>query len=442
MAWRFPFEPFRPELEPDAPPGADPVPELAFRAAIGGADAYRTTRAALRRDGPTVRVGNRFVPLARYREVAFLALGRAAVSQALAVHAALGEAITQGYVAAPDPLPAQVPFRSLRAPTGWPGEPAALAGAAAAVELAAGLDERDLLLVLLSPGALAYLASPPAGWGGAAWSRWLKELSEAGASGSEVERVARLLSDGPVGGGLTGAGTAEVDTLLVDRGDGPVLLGGGPTIAPSPEERVAARATLDRTGRLSVLAPAERARLAPDPSRPSGGRAGVQRPVVVTSPADALREAGDALGGKRWVPRLAELPGEAGPEATAEAFLGRVEDRYAGATADGSLATQRGLVVLATSTFGLPEGVDERPATRVFLARAAAGLRRREMSVAAVRTAGADPGGLPPGAVIGRASGRTSLAPGVPRPIRMRPGITDVACLLIGVVPWTPSAAE
>ncbi len=434
MGWRFPFEPFRPELEPDAPAGADPVPETALRAAVTGADAYRATRAALRRDGPTLRVGNRFVPLERYREVAFLALGRAAASQAMAVHAALGDAVTQGFVAGPDPLPAQVPFRSLCAATGLPGDPAALAAAEAARELAEGLGERDLLLVLLSPGALSYLAVPPAGWDAPAWNRWLAALASAGAPGSDVDAVARLLSDGPVAGGLGRAGASEVDTLLVDRGDGPVRLGGGPTIAATAEERVAARSLLGRLGRLEALPAALRDRLAPGSEPPAlAGR--VHRPVVVAAPADALREAGDALGEKRWLPRLADRLPVGGPAATADAFLARAEERLAEATADGTLAGRRGVVALAPTTFDLPEGVDERPAIAAFLARAAATLRRREMSVAAVRTSGSEPDGPAPGGVVGRSTARPALPSSVPRPLRMRAGITDVGCLLVGVVP-------
>lgn len=439
MAWRFPFEPFRPELEPDAPGGTDPVPGIALRAAVTGADAYRATRGALRRDGPTLRVGNRFVPLARYREIAFLALGRAAVSQAMAVQSTLGEAVTQGFVAGPDPLPAQVPFRALRAPTGLPGAAEALAAAAAARELAEGLGERDLLLVLLSPGALGYLAAPPAGWDGPAWSQWLNGLTAAGLTGAEVDGLARLLSDGPVAGGLGRLGGAEVDTLLVDRGDGPIRLGGGPTIAATPAERAAARSLLARVGQLAGLPVPLRERLGPGEA-PAGLDARVHRPVVVAAPADALREAGDALGEKRWVPRLAEPPVTGGPEAAADAFFARAEERLAAATADGSLAGRRGMVVLAPTTFDLPEGVDERPAVTAFLARAAATLHRREMSVAAVRTSGAEPRDTAPGAVVGRSLVRPTLPPTVPRPLRMRTGITDVGCLLIGVLP-TPGDA-
>src|SRR5690348_8490642 len=123
MAARFPGEPFSPDRLPDPhdpPPGVDPIVGAVVRSALTGADAYRATRAAVRREGTILRVGNRFVPLERYDEIAFVALGNAAVSQALAVSATLGERLTQGLVAGPDPVPAEVPFPSRQVRRGAP----------------------------------------------------------------------------------------------------------------------------------------------------------------------------------------------------------------------------------------------------------------------------------------------------------------------------------
>ncbi len=60
MIGAFPWDPFPPG-EPD-PKGPDPIHALAFRAAVTAADAYHAVRLALRREGGTLRVGNRFVP--------------------------------------------------------------------------------------------------------------------------------------------------------------------------------------------------------------------------------------------------------------------------------------------------------------------------------------------------------------------------------------------
>ena len=55
MIGQFPWDPFPPSGEPD-PKGPDPVQTIAFRAAVTAADAYRSVRLALRREGGAIRV--------------------------------------------------------------------------------------------------------------------------------------------------------------------------------------------------------------------------------------------------------------------------------------------------------------------------------------------------------------------------------------------------
>ncbi|MGI0155400.1 MAG: DUF4147 domain-containing protein, partial [Thermoplasmata archaeon] len=257
MIGPFPWEPFPPG-EPD-PKGPDPVHSVAFRAAVTAADAYHAVRLAVRRESGTLRIGNRFVPDGRYREVAFLAFGNAANSMALGALHAVGDRLTQGFLAGPLPVSSEIPFRGVVVPPGWPGTPDANAIANAARELAGELTEQDLLLVLLSPGALRALAGPPEGMTPAEFARLLENAHTAGASGREVGLLARVLGTGGVGGRLARASPrADVATLIVDRGDGPAVLGGGPTRAVDPAERVEARALLARTGLAAEFAiPAE-----------------------------------------------------------------------------------------------------------------------------------------------------------------------------------------
>ena len=138
--------------------GAYALPRKAFRGAVTSADAYRATRAAVRLEGDTLRIGNRFVPVARYREIAFIAAGNAATSQALAVVRGLGSRLTQGFVAGPEAAPPEIPFRSVRVPRGLPGTREGTEAAGLALELAGGLGAGDLLIVLLSGGAAGALA--------------------------------------------------------------------------------------------------------------------------------------------------------------------------------------------------------------------------------------------------------------------------------------------
>ena len=412
----------------------------AYRSAMTGADAYRAVRAAVRLEHGTLRLGNRFVPVDRYREVAFVALGNASASLALAAWEALGERLTQGIIAGPSPPPSSVPFRSWELPRGLPGSEAALATGAAVLELAEGLGERDLLLVLLSPGALSALSAPPAGLTGPDWGTFLSALLEAGASGSDLARIARVARSGSTGGELARrAGAGEVETLVLDRGDGAALVGGGPTIPLAAEERTLARSRLAELGRRVAVPRAVEAALdvAPNGAR----RAGVQRPVVLLGPADALAGGSDALVDRRWTCRLAALSIAEPPEAAAQLLLARTEDIItelrgipgAESFRQGSRDGPHGLAAFAGVTLGLPEGVREEEAVGRFLRAARTGMRRRGAAVALLPTAGAvGRDGQGAGGLV-RADPSGDAEP--ERPFAMRSGLTDVGLLAAVLVP-------
>jgi hypothetical protein len=439
---QFPWDPFPPG-EPD-PKGPDPVPSLAFRAAVTAADAYHAVRVAVRREAGTLRIGNRFVPEGRYREVAFLAFGNAANSMALGALHAIGDRLTQGYLTVPDRVTPELPFRGVTVPPGWPGEPGAAAVAHAAEELAGDLGEQDLLLVLLSPGALRALAAPPPGMTPAEFEDLLRTAWERGASGREVGLLARVLGTGAVGGRLADAiPRADIATLVVDRGDGPGVVGGGPMRPAAPLERSEARAVLERVGLLPAVPASAVHALAPDPSVPAASRA--PRAVVVATPSDALRAASDAVFDKGWTSRLAFLALPERPEAAAERFVAKSEEIYRGEPLTPESRT-RGIATFAMTTLGLPEGLDEGPALGQFLSRAKELLNRREMSVGLFRTggdlsvpAGRSPPAFPPGAVVGAPTDpEAKVVPGRARAVRMNPGITDVGCLAIAAYPRPP----
>jgi hypothetical protein len=430
---RLPWEPL-PATDPE-PKGSDPLPALVYRGAVRGADAYRGVRLALRRDQGVLRVGNRFVADGRYREVAFVAAGRCANSMALAVLGVLGDRVTQGFVATPEPVAPELPFRGVEVPAGWGGAAAAAEIVQAAQEIAASLRESDLLLLLLSPGALRALQLPPPGMGPEDFSNWLRSAHERGATGREVERLARVLGRGGVGGRLLPSTTvADVETWVVDRGSGATLLGGGPTRPVRPDERVEARAVAERVGVAGALPLAARAGFEPAAGDGLALPPHARPPVVVAGPPDALRGAADAASDKGWTSRLAFLELPEPPEAAAAKFVDRTDELL---RSEGPGAAQRGkgLVAFAMSTLNLPEGVDEAPARERFLAAALPRLRRREMGVGIFSTAGpsATPDG-PGGAVIGAgAVAAPTGAGGAPRPVAMRRGITDVGLLAVGL---------
>lgn len=434
MIGRFPWDPFPPGT-PD-PKGPDPLHALLFRSAVTGGDAFRAVRTALRREGGVLRVGNRFVPDGRYREVAFVALGAAANSMALAVMATLGERVTRGFLAGPDPVPAEIPFRGVEVAPGWGPSPAAPTVRSAVAEISRELGEPDLLLLLLSPGAVRGVLRPPPGLTDGEFAAFLAGVHDAGGQGRDVALLGRVLGsasrDGPL---VPREVVADVATLEVERGDGPTLLGGGPTLPVRPEERVQAKAVVERLGMLGALPASAQELLAGGGGGPAELRPVVDRPVVVAGPPDALRAAADVSFEKGWTARLAALEIRERPTEAADRFLEQVEGIVRSERA-GAAARSKGVAAMAMLTLDLPEGVDDGPALLEFLRRAGAGLRRREMSVGLFRTSGAPAGGpLPAGGVVGAPADGTRLPPGEVRPIAMRQGITDVGLLAAAVLP-------
>ncbi len=435
MAGRLPWEPFP---SASAEKGPDPLHGSLYRAAVGGADAYRAVRQVLRHERGVLRVGNRFVPEGRYRQIGFVALGHAAASMALAALDALGERLTQGFVAGPEAPPPYLPFRSVLVEDGWGPAPSAPEVLEAAREIPVGLTESDLFLVLLSPGATRAILAPPPSASAPELARCLMTAHDAGATANEIGTVVRTIGDGGVGGRLLPLDVrCDVQTLLVDRGNGPVLTGGGPTVPVTAAEAAAARELLPRFGLEGVPGPT----VAGEGPLRSSSRPEGTRPVVVAGPSDALRAAADLAYDKGWTSRVAELLLPDRAAVVADRLLARV-DRLLPDVRSAGPGRSKGLVAVAMATLDVPDGVPEGPACRAFLDRAQAGLRRRELSVGLYRTAGPllevpeAPGRAPfAGAVVGAAGDpEARVEPGSVRPLRMRPGITDVGLVAVGVV--------
>ena len=124
-----------------------------------------------------------------------------------------------------------------------------VAAAEEALRRAASLGPRDLLVALISGGASALLAAPPAGLDLAEKQALVAALLERGVPIREVNLVRRHLSR--VKGGRLGhaAGGARVLTLVVSDviGGEPHDVGSGPTV-PDPTTVEEARALLARAG--------------------------------------------------------------------------------------------------------------------------------------------------------------------------------------------------
>jgi hypothetical protein len=434
----FPWDPF-PQDTPE-PKGPDPIHRTAYQSAVTAADAYRSVRLVLRREEGVLRVGNRFVADSRYRQVAFCALGNAAGSMALAALHVFGDRLTQGYLAGPENVPEELPFKGVLVPPGLPGAPNAEEVVQAATEIAEELGSNDLLLLFVSPGALRAVCRPPPGTTGEEFARLLGTASSAGATGREVGLLARTLGDGGVGGRLARAARhVDLATFVVDRGDGPALVGGGPTDPTTVAERAEARGVLERCGLWTTVPSGLRDRLAAGVD-PIALPPRVARPVVVAAPADALRAAADAVFDRGWTSRLAFLEIRDPPEVAAETFMARAEE-LVDAEHLTSESSTKGVAVFAMTTLGVLEGIDEGPALGAFLGRATALLRRREMSVGLYRTAGAiGSPSFPPGAVFGPSTDpKATVRPGRGRAVPMKGGITDVGLLAVALCGLPPA---
>ncbi len=413
--------------------GGSPTPEAdrAYRGAVSGADAYRCTRAAVRIERGVLRVGNRFVPADRYREIGFLAIGRAAISQGYALVDALGDSLTQGFLAGPDEVPSAIPFQHRRVADGRLGTPEAGAVSAAALELAAGLGPKDLLIVALSPGALAPLAEPPPGMGAPAYREFLAAARRAGASGSAIEELVRTTAGGSVAGRLAAAGPAELLTVVVDRSGSPEQCGGGPTRALDPPERERSRAALVQAGLWERAPPEIRAAL--DRGGALVARSG-PRPIAVTGPADALQGSGDSLSDAKWWSRLGALSIPGGPLEVAEAFHARFEEVLRGVPK--SREARKGIAVFAASPLDCPDGEGEGEALARLLPALRAKTQHPELRLAVFRTAGARPGDVGLGGAEADAPSEGA------RPIEAylagRPGVTDVGPVLMALRPEPP----
>lgn len=173
-------------------------------------------------------------PAAPHGRLAVIACGKAAAGMAAAAVRHYGDRC-EGIVIFPDGPDAarSVPpgLRPLPASHPYP-DAGSLAAARAALELAAGLGRRDLLLVLLSGGGSSLMCLPTAGVALSDKQSLTRQLLASGAAIEEINCVRKHLS-GIKGGRLALASGAAVVTLAISDvpGDDPGTIASGPTVA-------------------------------------------------------------------------------------------------------------------------------------------------------------------------------------------------------------------
>jgi hydroxypyruvate reductase len=240
-------------------------------------------RAALVALEPARLVREALPPLPPKRaRVLVIAAGKAAAAMAQGAFARWPERIDEALVIATPPLPepatidarGRVEVRGAAHPI---PDARSVAAADEALRRAAALGVDDLLLALISGGASALLASPPAGMTLVEKQSVVAALLERGVPIREVNLVRRHLSRIKGGGLARAAAPARTLTLVISDVIGGAVhdVGSGPTVA-DPTTVGEARAVLERAG-LAVpaalcesLKPGEavraRARLVADPA--------------------------------------------------------------------------------------------------------------------------------------------------------------------------------
>lgn len=213
----------------------------ALREALATVDPAEATRAALHAEAP---------PRGR---VLLVAAGKAAPAMAAGALAAWGARIDEGLVVsnAGAAMDARITVRV--APHPMPDE-RSVAAADEALARAARLGEGDLLLALISGGASALLAAPPAGTTLAEKQALVSALLDRGVEIREVNLVRRHASRVKGGRLARAAAPARVLTLATSDviGGAPHDIGSGPSVA-DPTTLDDARWVLERAG---IAAPA------------------------------------------------------------------------------------------------------------------------------------------------------------------------------------------
>jgi glycerate 2-kinase len=213
-------------------------------AALAAAEPGRTVRRFLSVEDGRVRVGDKvFEP----RRVFVLAVGKAAGPMARAAGEVLGEALSGGLcvVKAGSEEPPE-PFDTVAASHPEPDERSVRA-AESVEEFLDGLEDGDLLLVLVSGGASALLADAAPGITLEDLKQLTGALLRSGAAIAEINTVRKHVSTLKGGNFVRRAAPARVVALLLSDvvGDEPSSIGSGLT-APDPTKLEDARRVLQQ----------------------------------------------------------------------------------------------------------------------------------------------------------------------------------------------------
>jgi hydroxypyruvate reductase len=244
----------------------------AFHAAVAAVQPENLVPNAVRADGDVVEIWGEALPEVSGRRV-LAAIGKAAPGLAEAWLELLPDWADELFVLTPHGVPVSERIASeatlTRGAHPYPDDQG-VASTRRLLELAAGLGEKDLLMVLLSGGGSALMAAPEEGLELEDLQATTKALLEAGAKINDVNAVRRQLMAAAGGGLGRAASPAQVVTLVLSDvlGDPLSDIASGPTV-PSSTTVAHALGVLGGYGIVGDLPPAVVDFL----------RSGVERPV-------------------------------------------------------------------------------------------------------------------------------------------------------------------
>lgn len=218
-------------------------------AALAAVDPTSAVRAALRREGDILHVGERSYDLRRYQRVLCVGGGKAGASMALAVEEVLGDRLAAGAVNVKYGHTA--PLRVVQlTEAGHPiPDEAGVRGTRAMIELLRGAGEGDLVIAVISGGGSALIEAPVEGVTLADVQRLTELMLRSGATINEMNAVRKHLSQVKGGRLAALAAPAELITLLLSDVVGSPLdvIASGPTV-PDTSTFADAAAVFDRYG--------------------------------------------------------------------------------------------------------------------------------------------------------------------------------------------------
>jgi hydroxypyruvate reductase len=203
-----------------------------MRAALRAVDPAEAVRSALRRDGNTLRVGDRSYDLAAYRRVIVVGAGKASGPMARAAEEVLGDRIDAGWVNVKyGYTDATQRIHLHEAGHPLPDENG-VDGTGKIVELLAGAGESDLVLCLISGGGSALMMLPEEGISLADYQALTEALLRSGATINQINTIRKHVEQVKGGRLAQLAAPAEIVTVVLSDVVGNPLdfIASGPTV--------------------------------------------------------------------------------------------------------------------------------------------------------------------------------------------------------------------